>query len=143
MIKSLNYLNNILAKMEAVQAGVEEAIMLNSEGYVVECTGDNIFIIKNGVLITPPVSMGALKGVTRDTVLEIAEKMGIPTKEVVFTRHELFVADEAFLTGTAAEVIPVVEVDRRKIGNGKPGDITNALIKEFRKLTETVGTPIE
>lgn len=142
MIKSLNYLNNILAKFEAIQAGVEEAIMLNNEGYVAECTGDNIFIMKNGVLITPPVSLGALRGVTRDTVLELAENMGIAIQEAAFTRHDLYIADEAFLTGTAAELIPVVAVDNRKIGNGKLGSITAKLIKEFRNLAETTGTPI-
>lgn len=142
MIKSLNYLNNILAKFEAIQAGVEEAIMLNNEGYVAECTGDNIFIIKDGILTTPPVSLGALRGVTRDTVLELAGNMGIAAQEAVFTRHDLYTADEAFLTGTAAELIPVVAVDGRKIGNGKPGETTAKLIKEFRNLAESIGTPI-
>lgn len=142
MIKSLNYLNNILAKLEAIQSGVEEAVMLNNEGYVAECTGDNIFIIKDGVLITPPVCLGALRGITRDTVLELAKEMGIPTKEAPFTRHDLYVADEAFLTGTAAELIPVVEVDRRRIGDGKPGKLTIKFIEEYRELAETTGTPI-
>jgi branched-chain amino acid aminotransferase len=142
MIKSLNYLNNILAKLEAIRSGVEEAIMMNNEGYVAECTGDNIFIISNGVLITPPASVGALKGVTRDTVLELAVKAGIPTREVVFTRHELYVADEAFLTGTAAEIIPVVEIDSRPIGSGKPGKLTTELISSYRQLVQSTGTPI-
>ncbi|NPV30371.1 MAG: branched-chain-amino-acid transaminase [Firmicutes bacterium] len=141
-IKSLNYLNNVLAKIEANLAGVPEAIMLNNEGYVTECTGDNIFIIKKGEVITPPSFLGILEGVTRNAVLELAAKMGYKTAEKVFTRHDLFVADECFLTGTAAELIPVVKVDGRVIGQGKPGEITRALIREFRKLTEWDGPEI-
>jgi len=141
-IKSLNYLNNILAKIEANLAGTLEAIMLNSEGYVSEATGDNIFIIKNGVLITPPVHMGILQGITRDTVMEIAREKGIKVEEKVFTRHDIYIADECFLTGTAAELIPVVKVDARVIGDGKPGPMFNDLLEAFRKLTEVDGPEI-
>lgn len=138
-IKCLNYLNNILAKIEATHLGYQEALMLNDDGYVAECTGDNVFIIKEGELYTPPECMGALKGVTRDTVLEIAKKNKIPTHEHVFTRHEVYIADECFLTGTAAEIIPVVKVDGRVIGSGKPGKTTLSLIKKFKELTKTEG----
>lgn len=138
-IKSLNYLNNILAKIEAVNCGYEEAIMLDSLGYVAECTGDNIFIVKRNELYTPPQCMGTLRGITRDTILEIALKKGIGVHEHVITRHEVYIADECFLTGTAAEVIPVVKVDGRKIGSGKPGSLTLRLISEFRKSTKREG----
>lgn len=138
-IKSLNYLNNILAKIEAHNAGVLEALMLNKDGYVVECTGDNIFLVKNGTLITPPVYLGALRGITRDCIIEIAQKLGYPVLEQPFTRFEVFNADECFLTGTAAEAIPVVKVDNRVIGDGKPGPITRRLIEEFRKITTVDG----
>lgn len=138
-IKSLNYLNNILAKIEAVNCGFQEAIMLDSLGYVAECTGDNLFIVKRGELYTPPQCMGTLRGITRDTILDVAEKKHVPTHEHVITRHEVFISDEAFLTGTAAEVIPVVKVDGRVIGNGKPGKLTLMLMKEFRKLTKKEG----
>ena len=138
-IKSLNYLNNILAKVEAINAGVEEAVMLNSEGYVAECTGDNIFIVKNGVLFTPPVHSGVLRGITRGAVIDIAHLKEIPIHEEVMTRYDLFNADEMFLTGTAAEIIPVVKMDRRKIGDGKPGKMTAKLITEFHKLTQVDG----
>lgn len=138
-IKSLNYLNNILAKIEAHNAGVLEALMLNKDGYVVECTGDNIFLVKNGTLITPPVYLGALRGITRDCIIEIAQKLGYPVMEQPFTRFEVFNADECFLTGTAAEAIPVVKVDNRVIGDGKPGPITRRLIEEFRKITTVDG----
>ncbi|MCM8779327.1 MAG: branched-chain-amino-acid transaminase [Candidatus Omnitrophica bacterium] len=138
-IKSLNYLNNILAKIEAINCGVEEAIMLNSFGYVAECTGDNIFMVKNNVLITPPPYVGILKGITRTTVIELAEKEGIEVKETIITRHDLYNADECFLTGTAAEIIPVVKIDSRVIGEGKPGKITLRLMREFKKLTKTAG----
>jgi len=136
-IKSLNYLNNILAKIEAVNSGYEEAIMLNAQGYVAECTGDNIFIVKDKLLITPPVYSGALKGITRDAVIDCAAKLKIKFAEQVLTRHNLFNADECFLTGTAAEIIPVVKIDERTIGEGKPGAITKKLLAEFRKLTKT------
>jgi len=138
-MKCLNYLNNIMAKMEAVQLGYEEALMLNDQGYVAECTGDNIFIISKGELYTPPEIMGVLRGVTRDTVLELAQQSKIPTHEHVFTRHELYIADECFLTGTAAEIIPVVKVDGRAIGSGKPGKITASLMKKFREATKRQG----
>lgn len=138
-IKSLNYLNNILAKIEAINCGYEEAIMLDSLGYVAECTGDNIFIVKHNELYTPPQCMGTLRGITRDTILEIASKKGIPVHEHVITRHEVYIADECFLTGTAAEVIPVVKVDGRIIGAGNPGALTLRLIGEFHKLTKKEG----
>ena len=138
-IKSLNYLNNILAKIEAINAGAEEAIMLNFQGYVAECTGDNIFIVKNGTLVTPPAYVGALKGITRGAVLELAKKADIPASEQLLTRHDLFNADECFLTGTAAEIIPVVKIDTRIIGNGKPGSITLKLLADFRRLTRVDG----
>lgn len=141
-IKSLNYLNNVLAKIEAKIAGTMEAIMLNNDGYVVECTADNIFIIDKKTLITPPVSIGALKGITRDAVIQIAGKMKIEVREQVFTRYELFTANECFLTGTAAEIIPVVKVDRRPIGEGRPGPVTLELIKRYKELTKTQGVPI-
>ncbi|MCD6505856.1 branched-chain-amino-acid transaminase [Candidatus Poribacteria bacterium] len=141
-IKSLNYLNNILAKIEGKLANAPEAIMLNSEGYVVECTGDNVFIVKRGVLKTPPVYIGALEGVTRNCVMDLAREMGIEVREELFTRYELYTSDECFLTGTAAEVIPVVEVDKRPIGDGKPGPVTLKLIDAFRRYAQTHGTPI-
>ena len=132
-IKSLNYLNSIMAKIEAIRAGCVESLMLNHKGEVSECTGDNIFIIKNGVMTTPPIDAGILEGVTRNVVLELAAKLGIPTKECAFTRHDVFVADECFLTGSAAELIPVVSIDRRVIGNGKPGPITMQLLETFHE----------
>ncbi|MBI4982351.1 MAG: branched-chain-amino-acid transaminase [Candidatus Omnitrophica bacterium] len=138
-IKSLNYLNNILAKIEAANSGCEEAIMLDSMGYVAECTGDNLFIVKNKHLYTPPQCMGTLRGITRDSVLEIARKNKISAHEHVITRHEVYISDECFLTGTAAEIIPVVKVDGRLIGEGKPGKITLGLIKKFKELTKVTG----
>ncbi len=141
-IKSLNYLNNILAKIEGKQAGAEEVLMLNAEGYVVECSGDNIFWIKNGTLVTPPVHMGILEGVTRNSVIDLAREAGIRVEERVFTRHDLYIADECFLTGTAAEVIPVVKIDQRAIGDAQPGKITQRLITAFRQLANSTGTPI-
>ncbi|MCW2277638.1 branched-chain-amino-acid transaminase [Heliophilum fasciatum] len=141
-IKSLNYLNNILAKIEAIRAGVLEAVMLNQEGYVAECTGDNIFIIKKGKLITPPPHVGLLEGVTRNSVMELAAKNGIEVKETVFTRYDLYTADEMFLTGTAAEIIPVVRVDDRAIGEGKPGPVTQQLISKFHEFVRSEGTDI-
>ncbi len=138
-IKSLNYLNNILAKIEAINAGAEEAIMMDHLGYVAECTGDNIFIVRKRQLYTPPQCMGTLRGITRDTVLEIAPKMKLSVHEHVITRHEVYTSDECFLTGTAAEIIPVVKVDGRAIGDGKPGVITKKLTEQFRKLTKTEG----
>lgn len=143
MIKSLNYLNNILAKIEANLAGVPEAIMLNQEGYVAECTGDNIFIVKDGVIVTPMTSFGALRGITRKVALDLAENLGIRVVEGMLTRYDIFTADECFLTGTAAEVIPVVEVDGRKIGDGIPGPITQKLKKDFHEYALSHGTPID
>jgi branched-chain amino acid aminotransferase len=138
-VKSLNYLNNILAKIEAINTGYQEAIMLDSMGYIAECTGDNLFLVKNQHLYTPPQCMGTLRGITRDTVLDIARKFSILTHEHVLTRHELYIADEAFLTGTAAEVVSVVCVDGRVIGSGRPGKITKFLMREFRKRTRMDG----
>jgi branched-chain amino acid aminotransferase len=138
-IKSLNYLNNILAKIEATNSGSDEAIMLDSLGYVAECTGDNIFIVKGKHLYTPPQCMGTLRGITRDAVLEIARKEKIPAHEHVITRHEVYISDECFLTGTAAEIIPVVMVDGRVIGDGKPGKLTFRLSREFKELTRKEG----
>ncbi len=141
-IKSLNYLNNILAKIEANTAGVEEAIMLNSEGFVAECTGDNIFIVQKGRLMTPPLSAGALYGITRNTVIDCAHELGVPVTEPNLTRYDLFTADECFLTGTGAELIPVVKIDSRVIGNGKPGPVYGTLNARFRELTQTTVEPI-
>ncbi|MHB9155301.1 MAG: branched-chain-amino-acid transaminase [Endomicrobiales bacterium] len=142
-IKSLNYLNNILAKVEASRAGVPEAIMLNAQGYVAECTGDNIFLLKENTLITPPSSAGALEGITRGAVMELAKnKLKLLVKEDVFTTYHLYTADECFLTGTAAEVIPMVKIDGRPVGDGKPGKTTLRLVKEFRELTRLTGVPI-
>ncbi len=134
-IKSLNYLNNIMAKIEAGQRGALEAIMLTQEGYVAECTGDNIFILRRGKLLTPPCYLGALEGVTREVVMELAAKLKIPFAEEPFTRYDVYTSDEAFLTGTAAEVVPVVKVDGRSLGSGKPGALTKRLIAAFRKVT--------
>lgn len=138
-IKSLNYLNNILAKIEAIKAGVEEAIMLNINGFVAECTGDNIFIVKNEVLSTPPSDAGVLRGITRQAVINLAQKNNIKTKEEMMKPEALYTAEECFLTGTAAEIIPVNKIDKETIGNGKPGKITKLLLDQFRKLTETDG----
>jgi len=141
-IKSLNYLNNILAKIEANQAGCEEAVMLNAEGYVSECTGDNLFISKGSQLLTPPLSAGALYGITRQTVIELAWKAGLTVAEPNLTRYDLFNADECFLTGTGAELIPVVKIDGRVIGTGKPGPLTQQLVSQYRALTNSSGEPI-
>ncbi|HTX21445.1 MAG TPA: branched-chain-amino-acid transaminase [Candidatus Aquilonibacter sp.] len=141
-IKSLNYLNNILAKIEANNAGVEEAVMLNGEGFVAECTGDNLFIVKNGSLFTPPLSAGALYGITRQTVIELAEQSGLKVSEPNLTRYDLFNADECFLTGTGAEIVPVVKIDGRVIGGGKPGKITRKLTEDYHALTKVSGEPI-
>lgn len=122
-VKSLNYLNNIMAKVEAIRAGVLEALMLNEQGYVAECTGDNIFIVKNGTVYTPPVSDGCLDGITRQVVLSVCKELSIPAEERTMTRFDILSADECFLTGTAAEVIPVTNLDGRVIGNGKPGPV--------------------
>jgi branched-chain amino acid aminotransferase len=140
-VKSLNYLNNIMAKVEAIQANALEAVMLNEQGYVAECTGDNLFLLKNGVLLTPLIADGALDGITRNVMIELAAKMGVPFKECSLTRYDIFTADECFLTGTAAEVIPVVALDRRTIGSGKPGPFTQQFQKAFHELATTTGTP--
>jgi branched-chain amino acid aminotransferase len=141
-IKSLNYLNNILAKIEANNAGVEEAIMLNADGYVAECTGDNIFIVKGNQLLTPPLSAGALYGITRGTVMDLARETGLQVSEPNLTRYDLFNADECFLTGTGAEIIPVTKIDGRVIGTGKPGPVTKDLVQKYRALTNASGEPI-
>ncbi|CAB3394586.1 branched-chain-amino-acid transaminase [Kyrpidia spormannii] len=138
-IKSLNYLNNILTKIEASRAGALEALILNQDGYVCEASGDNVFIVKNGRVITPPTYLGALEGITRNAIIEICQREGIPVAEEPFTRHDVFVADECFLTGTAAELIPVVEVDGREIGRGVPGEMTKRLLEHFRALTRVDG----
>jgi branched-chain amino acid aminotransferase len=135
-IKSLNYLNNILAKIEGHRSGCVEALMLNTKGEVAECTGDNIFIITRGTLHTPSTEAGILEGITRQTVLEIAADMGIPIKEAPMTRYDIFAADECFLTGSAAELIPVVKLDGRPIGNGKPGVMTLKLLDRFQEETK-------
>jgi branched-chain amino acid aminotransferase len=136
-IKSLNYLNNILAKIEGLKAGCVEALMLNHKGEVAECTGDNIFLVKHGRLTTPPLDAGILEGVTRNAVLEIARNAGLPVAETALTKHDVYVADECFLTGTAAEIVPVVKVDDRPIGAGKPGPITRDLTDRFHKLVRS------
>jgi branched-chain amino acid aminotransferase len=133
-IKSLNYLNNILAKIEATDAGCQEALMLNHKGEVAECTGDNIFIVRRGVLKTPPTDAGILEGVTRNVVLKLAREAGLLTQEVTLLRHDIFAADECFLTGTAAEVVPVVILDGREIGTGKPGPVTQDLRGRFQRV---------
>lgn len=136
-VKSLNYLNNILAKVEAARAGCLEAIMLNHLGEVAECTGDNLFVVKHGVVRTPPISAGILEGVTRDTVIELAQAAGIVVQEVALTRHDVYAADELFLTGTGAEIIPVTKVDGRVIGPGKPGPITRQLRERYQVLVRS------
>ncbi len=138
-LKTLNYLNNIMAKIEAKNSNYREALMLNHQGYVAECTGDNIFIVKNGIVQTPPTYLGALRGITRQAILDLALRNDIPSQERVLTRHDLYNADEAFLTGTAAEVIPVVKIDGRRIGMGKPGKTTRKLMSTFRDLTKSDG----
>lgn len=140
-IKSLNYLNNIMAKIEGLDAGTVEALMLNHKGEVAECTGDNIFIVKNGVLKTPPVDAGILEGITRNAVIDLAQKAGIPVEETAMVRHDIYVADECFLTGSAAEVIAAVSLDGRQIGAGKPGPVTQQLLHLFRELTNTYSAP--
>ena len=143
MIKSLNYLNNIMAKIEAKNAGAEEAIMLNNDGYVAECTGDNIFIIRNNFIYTPPVSAGSLPGITMGAVVQLAADMGVKTVEKLFTRAEMYISDECFLTGTAAEVVPVIQIDGRVIGDGKPGVLTRKLVAAFHDYARKSGAPIE
>jgi branched-chain amino acid aminotransferase len=141
-VKSLNYLNNIMAKVEASHAGADEGVMLNEQGYVAECTGDNLFVVRRGVVSTPPVYAGALCGINRGVVLEICAELGIPTREVEMTRYDIYTADECFLTGTAAEVIAAIVLDTRPIGDGKPGAVTGRIIERFRELTQSTGTEI-
>jgi branched-chain amino acid aminotransferase len=141
-VKSLNYLNNIMAKIEANHAGADEGVMLNEEGYVAECTGDNLFILRGGEVLTPPISSGALRGITRRVVFEICAELGIPIREANLTRYDIYTADECFLTGTAAEVIAAIRLDTRPIGDGKPGKMTNKIIARFREVAGSTGTPI-
>ncbi len=136
-IKSLNYLNNILAKIEGSDAGCVEALMLNHKGEVAECTGDNIFIVQKGILKTPPVDAGILEGITRNAVIRLAREAKVPVVETTLLRHDIYIAEECFLTGTAAEVIPVTSLDGRAIGQGKPGPITKDLLERFKKLTRS------
>jgi branched-chain amino acid aminotransferase len=137
------YINNIMAKAEANRYGAGEGLMLTREGYVGEATGDNLFLVKNGALSTPPASIGILQGITRDTVIELARAMGLSVSEPIMTLYDVYNADESFLTGTAAEVIPAVEYDGRLIGDGRPGPITRRLIAAFREHTQTTGVPVE
>lgn len=141
-VKSLNYLNNIMAKIEAINGGTVEALMLNDQGYVAECTGDNVFLVRDGKLETPPASAGSLNGITRGAVIDLAGKLGIPVSEPNLTRYDVMTAEECFLTGTAAEIVPVATLDGRPIGSGKPGALTLKLTEEFRKLTRAEGTVI-
>ena len=141
-VKSLNYLNNVMARIEANLAGADEALMLNDHGNISECTADNVFMIKHGEIFTPPIHAGALRGITRSVVFTIAAELGLKVTEMDITRHDVFIADECFLTGTAAEVIPVVKADGRIIGNGTPGPISARMIARFRELTHETGTPI-
>ncbi len=136
-VKSLNYLNNILAKIEGLQAGCIEALMLNHKGEVAECTGDNVFLVREGIVRTPPMDAGILEGITRDTAIELLRDKGIEVLEVPLTKHDVYIAEECFLTGTAAEVVPVVKVDSRRIGDGKPGPVTRDLMSRFRELTRS------
>ncbi|MDP8258779.1 MAG: branched-chain-amino-acid transaminase [Candidatus Aadella gelida] len=138
-IKSLNYLNNILAKITAIDAGTQEALMLSVDGYAVECTGDNIFIVTGGKIYTPPCEMGSLEGITQDAVMDIARKDGIEVSFKKMLPEEVYEADECFLTGTAAEIIPVIKIEDKTIGNGKPGEVTKRLLEEFRKITKIDG----
>ncbi|HOB75353.1 MAG TPA: branched-chain-amino-acid transaminase [Phycisphaerae bacterium] len=133
-IKSLNYLNNILAKIEALDAGVHEAVMYNHLGFVAECTGDNIFLVRKGTVLTPTLAGGNLEGVTREAVIELIRRRNIPLSETDLTRHDMYVADECFLTGSAAEIVPVTQIDGRPIGTGKPGPITGQLMADFHEL---------
>lgn len=142
-IKSLNYLNNIMAKIEAINAGVMECLMLNAQGYVAEASGDNVFAVKGNKLMTPPTWCGGLEGITRDKVMQLAREMSLDVQETVLTRYELWTADEMFLTGTAAEVIAVVDLDKRTIGSGKPGPVTKKLVQAYRKLAGEDGVKVQ
>lgn len=141
-IKSLNYLNNILAKIEANNSGFPEALMLNHDGYVSECTGENLFIVRGKTVLTPPVSAGVLDGITRSTIKDICPALNLEFRETNLTRYDVFNSDEAFLSGTAAEIVPVVSLDRRVIGSGKPGEITRSISAEFRKIARSCGVPV-
>ncbi|RKX40177.1 MAG: branched-chain amino acid aminotransferase, partial [Verrucomicrobia bacterium] len=141
-VKSLNYLNNVMAKIEAINAGCMECLMLNPQGQVAEASGDNVFAIKNGVITTPPSWCGALEGLTRNKVMELARTAGYEVRESVMARYDLYVADEVFLTGTAAEIISVVDIDKRRIGDGKPGRVTEELSALYAECTRSEGTPI-
>ncbi|MFH5780142.1 branched-chain-amino-acid transaminase [Heyndrickxia oleronia] len=141
-VKSLNYLNNILVKIEASLAGASEALMMNDQGYVAEGSGDNIFIVKDNVIKTPPGYVGTLEGITRNVIIELAKQLGFEIREDVFTRHDVYIADEVFLTGTAAEVIAVVKVDGRNIADGQPGPVTNKLLEAFRNVVTVDGTKV-
>ncbi|MCC6353185.1 MAG: branched-chain-amino-acid transaminase [Verrucomicrobiae bacterium] len=141
-VKSLNYLNNVMGKIEGKLCGAQEVIMLNEQGYVAEGSGDNVFVLKKGTLFTPPIFAGALGGITRRVAMDLAAGMGIPVSEVTLMRYDLFVADEVFLTGTGAEIIPAVEIDGRPIGDGTPGPITRRMMEAYAKLTRGEGTPI-
>jgi branched-chain amino acid aminotransferase len=141
-VKSLNYLNNVMARIEANLSGADEALMLNDQGNVAECTADNVFVVKRGQIFTPPITAGALRGITRAVIFEIAAELGFKVTEADVTRHDVFVADECFLTGTAAEVIPVIKVDGRVIAEGKPGPISTRMMARFREMTHQTGTPI-
>ena len=143
MVKSLNYLNNILAKIEAQKLGFQECLLLNNEGYVAECSGDNVFIVFDGKLITPPVSCGSLGGMTREAAIDIAKQLGIEVIEKPLTRFDVWTADECFLTGTAAKLIPLVELDSRKIGDGSVGEVTKKLLAGFNEMVKVVGTRID
>ena len=141
-VKSLNYLNNVMAKVEALQAGAEEGLILNDLGLVAECTGDNVFVIRDGFITTPPITAGALPGITRAAVIDIATELGIPLAERDLSRHDIYTCDECFLTGTAAEVIAATKLDQRVLGTGKPGPITQKIIARFREIVGTTGTPV-
>ena len=141
-VKSLNYLNNVMAKVEAIFTDAEEGLMLNEQGFVAECTGDNIFVVRDGKIKTPPSSAGALPGITREVIFQIAENLGVGIEESQMTRYDIYAADECFLTGTAAEVIAAVSLDRRLIGNGKPGPITEKFIESFRNIVGQEGKKI-
>jgi branched-chain amino acid aminotransferase len=141
-VKSLNYLNNVMAKVEAIHGGAEEGLMLNEQGYIAECTGDNIFVVRDGKIKTPPSASGGLPGITRDVIFEIAAELGVKLSESLLTRYDLYAADECFLTGTAAEVIAAVELDKRPIGAGAPGPVTDRFIARYREIVGSEGTPL-
>jgi branched-chain amino acid aminotransferase len=141
-VKSLNYLNNVMAKVEAIQCGAEEGLILNDLGLVAECTGDNIFTIRDGLITTPPITAGALPGITRGVVIEIAKELGLPLREHDLSRHDVYTCDECFLTGTAAEVIAATMLDQRVLGDGQPGPLTKKIIARFREIAGSTGTPV-